>query len=220
MSELAFDVLLLDFGGVCLVNPVELHYRAESVLGVPAGTFDWLGPVDPATDPLWQAMVTGGGLTEREYWAQRAVDVGRAAGQTLDLRAYMTLLYDPPVPEMIRPEATAVVKAALAAGYGVSVLTNDMRAFHGREWEDNVDFLQLVGHIVDCSDTNILKPDPRAFQRAVDIIDVDPGRVLFIDDQPLNVDGANSFGLHGSWFDIANAAQAWSEIADQLGVTT
>ncbi len=218
MNDSEFDVLLLDFGGVCLVNPVELHSRAETVLGVAAGTFDWLGPVDPTTDPLWQEMVSGEGLTEREYWAQRAIDVGQAAGQTLDLRAYMTLLYDPPVSEMIRPEATAVVNAALAAGYGVSVLTNDMRAFHGQQWERNVEFLQLVDHIVDCSDTNILKPDPRAFQRAVDIINVDPGRVLFIDDQPINVDGANTFGLHGSWFDIANATDAWHDVADRLGI--
>lgn len=220
MAEHNVDVLLLDFGGVCLVNPVELHSRAESVLGLAAGTFDWMGPVDPTTDPLWQEMVSGGGLSEREYWAQRAADVGRAAGRPLDLRAYMTMLYDPPVPEMIRPEATAVVTAALAAGYGVSVLTNDMRAFHGREWEHDVGFLQLVDHIVDCSDTDILKPDPRAFNRAVEIIEVDPSRVLFIDDQPLNVDGANAFGLHGLWFDIANATEAWRDVADQLDIST
>lgn len=128
----------------------------------------------------------------------------------------MTLLYEPPVPEMIRPQATAVVTAALEAGYGVSVLTNDMRAFHGREWEQEVDFLKLMNHIADCSDTNILKPDPRAFQRAIDIIDVDPGRVLFVDDQPLNVEGADDFGLRGYWFDIADAAGAWQGVADRL----
>ncbi len=220
MAETEFDVLLLDFGGVCLVNPVELHARAESVLGLPAGTFEWMGPVDPTTDPLWQEMVSGGGLSEREYWARRAIDVGQAADRDLDLRGYMTMLYDPPVAEMIRPEATAVVTAASAAGYGVSVLTNDMRAFHGRQWEHDVDFLQLVDHIVDCSDTDILKPDPRAFQRAVDIIDVDPSRVLFVDDQPLNVDGADAFGVHGFWFDIANATDAWSHVADRLRLST
>lgn len=220
MAEPSFDVLLLDFGGVCLVNPVELHARAESVLGLADGTFDWMGPVDPTTDPLWQEMVSGGGVSERDYWARRATDVGHAAGRTLDLRSYMTMLYDPPVPEMIRPEATAVVTAALAAGYGVSVLTNDMRAFHGRSWEHDVAFLQLVDHVVDCSDTDVLKPDPRAFQRAVDIIDVDPSRVLFVDDQPLNVAGATSFGMHGRWFDIANAADAWSGVADCLGLPT
>ena len=77
-----FDVLLLDFGGVCLLHPVELHSRAESVLGLPTGTLRWMGPIDPKTDLLWQQMVAGEGLSERDYWAQRAVDVGRAAGLT------------------------------------------------------------------------------------------------------------------------------------------
>ncbi len=218
MTVRTHDVLLLDFGGVCLLNPVELHSRAEAVLGLADGTFDWLGPVDPESDPLWQRMIAGDGLTERDYWARRADEVGRAAGRTLTTREYMTLLYEPPVPEMIRPESMAVVTAALAAGYGVSVLTNDMRAFHGHEWERGVEFLQLVDHVVDCSDTDILKPDPRAFRRAIDIVDADPARVLFVDDQPLNVRGAADFGLDAMWFDIADATASWQAVADRLGL--
>lgn len=219
MADSEFDVLLLDFGGVCLVNPVELHHRAETILELEPGTFDWMGPVDPSTDPLWREMITGTGLSERDYWAHRAADVGHAAGRELELREYMTMLYEPPVPEMIRPEATAVVEAALTAGYGVSLLTNDMRAFHGTEWERDVPFLQLMDHIADCSDTDILKPDPRAFQRAINIIGAEPSRVLFVDDQPLNVRGADSFGLRGHWFDIANASDAWAGVAERLGLT-
>lgn len=216
--ERRHDVLLLDFGGVCLLNPVEMHDRAESTLGLPPGTFDWMGPVDPSTDPLWQSMIAGGELTEREYWARRAADVGKSAGRELSLRDYMTMLYDPPIADMIRAEATDVVQRALAAGYGVSILTNDMRAFHGREWEAGVDFLLLVDHIIDCSDTDILKPDPRAFQRAVDIIAVPAERILFVDDQPQNVRGAESFGLNAFWFDISRARDAWKDIADLLAL--
>ena len=219
MSGRSHDVLLLDFGGVCLLNPVELHTRAERVLGLEPGTFEWMGPVRPDTDPLWRRMIAGDGLSERDYWAQRAEEVGSTAGRTLSTREYMTLLYDPPVPEMVRPEAVSVVTAALDAGYGVSVLTNDMRAFHGREWERDVEFLQLVDHIVDCSDTNILKPDPRAFERALDIVGAEPARVLFVDDQPLNVRGADDCGLDGMWFDIAHATDAWQAVADRLGLT-
>ena len=213
-----FDVLLLDFGGVCLLNPVELHHRTEELLGLDPGTFTWLGPIDPTTDELWQRMVIGDGVTEREYWAMRAAEVGRAAGQDLSLRDYMIMLYDPPTDEIIRPEAEAVTTRALAADIGVSVLTNDMRAFHGREWEQGIGFLQTVDHIVDCSDTDILKPDPRAYQRAVDTVGVPADRILFVDDQPLNVDGATAVGIAAMWFDIADAAAAWQQVADRLGL--
>ncbi len=211
------DVLLLDLGGVCLLNPVEMHDRTERRLGLSPGSLDWFGPIAPETDPLWRDMVAGVGLTEREYWAQRAADVGAAAGRDMSLHGYMTLLYDPPDADIIRPEATEVVTQALAAGYGVSVLTNDMRAFHGAHWEHGVEFFEHIDHIVDCSDTGILKPDPRAFERAVDIIGVAAERVLFVDDQPLNVDGALSYGLDAVWFDIANAPAAWASIATTLG---
>lgn len=213
-----YDVLLLDFGGVCLLNPVELHDTATTRLGLPQGSFSWLGPIDPSTDELWQHMVAGEGLTERDYWAMRAREVGEAAGRDLDTRAYMTLLYEPPAPELVRPEAISTVEAAIAAGFGVSVLTNDMRAFHGREWEFGIDFLQMVDHIVDCSDTNILKPDPRAFARAEEMIGVSLDRMLFVDDQPRNVYGARDAGLDAMWFDIANASAAWAEVGDRLGI--
>jgi putative hydrolase of the HAD superfamily len=136
----------------------------------------------------------------------------------MDLREYMTMLYEPPSSELIRPVAAAVTDAARAAGLGVSVLTNDMRAFHGRSWEQGIDFLHVVDHIVDCSDTDILKPDPRAFQRAEDIIGVPLEQMLFVDDQPGNVQGAVDAGLQTMWFDIANATEAWHEVARRIGL--
>ncbi len=218
MTNRSYDILLLDFGGVCLLNPVELHHVTEDQLGLPPGTLRWMGPVDPATDPDWQAMAAGNGVTEREYWERRAAEIGELAGVELTLTAYMRLMFDPPRSELIRPEALAVASRAKAAGLGVSVLSNDLRTFHGRVWEHGVEFLQGVDHIIDCSDTNIFKPDPRAYERAIEIVATSPERVLFIDDQQQNVAGAIGAGLAGRWFDIANAKQAWHEVAATLGL--
>ena len=218
MTQRTYDVLLLDFGGVCLLNPVELHHVTESRLGLAPGTLEWMGPLDPATDPQWQAMIVGNGLTEREYWINRAAEIGRSVGIELSLTAYMRLMFDPPRAEIIRPEASAVVARARAAGLGVSVLSNDLRTFHGREWERGIEFLQDVDHIIDCSDTNILKPDPRAYERAVEIVSALPERILFVDDQPQNVEGAINVGLDATWFDIAKAKQAWHNVAVALGL--
>ena len=160
-----------------------------------------------------------GELTERAYWAQRAVEVGEAAGQELDTRGYMTMLYDPPSAGVVRPAAVAVVERALAAGYGVSVLTNDMRAFHGPAWEAQIDFLDLVDHIVDLSDAAELKPRPSAFARAESVIGVPLVRMLFVDDQPLNVEGALAVGLPALWFDISDAHGAWIAVAERLGLS-
>lgn len=212
------DVLLLDLGGVCVLSPVELHSRAEAAFGLAPGTLAWKGPLDPDTDELWQRMVVGDGLTERDYWRRRAGDIGDLAGRELSLRDYMTVIYSPPSDDLIRPEAHIVAKAALAAGFGVSALTNDLRAFHGPEWHTRIAFFDLLDHLADCSDTGILKPDPRAYQRAVDMIGVVPDRILLVDDQPLNVEGAEAFGMQTLWFDVADATRSWQDVADRLGL--
>lgn len=219
MTERPYDLLLLDFGGVCLMNPAELHAVAEEKLGLPAGTFSWLGPIDPSTDPLWQELFAAGeGLREREYWQRRAADVGEAAGLTMSLTDYMKLLYDPPDNALIRPGATDAVERAFAAGMNVSVLTNDLKAFHGPDWQGGIDLLQRVDHVVDCSDTGILKPDARAFQRALDITGFGRSQVLFVDDQKLSVAGAGEFGIDAVWFDLAQPAASWASVADRIEV--
>lgn len=212
------DVLLLDLGGVCVLSPVELHARAEAAFGLAPGTLDWLGPLDPDTDELWQRMVIGDGLTERDYWHRRSAEIGELIGREVSLREYMTVIYSPASDDLIRPEAHIVAKAALAAGYGVSALTNDLRAFHGPDWHTRISFFDLLDHLADCSDTNILKPDPRAYQRAVEIIGVAPERMLLVDDQPLNVEGAEAFGMPVLWFDVADATRSWQDVAERLGL--
>jgi putative hydrolase of the HAD superfamily len=212
-----YDVLLLDFGGVCLLNPVERHRAVESRLGLPAGSLTWRGPLDPDGDDLYAQSIGEGGISERQYWSMRAAEVGRAAGVDLDVEGYMRLAFWPASADLIRPEATDVVERAQARGIGVSVLTNDLRAFHGDDWVDAIGFLHRVDHLIDLSHAGFLKPDPRAYQLALDTLgDVDPARVLFVDDQPLNVTGAERAGITGMWFDIKHAAASWRSVGRRL----
>lgn len=212
------ELLLLDFGGVCILNPVELHWKAERDLDLGPGALKWLGPIDPSTDPLWQELVSGDGINEREYWAERAHQVGEMAGRSMTTADYMNVLYTPASDAIVRPACNEVVARVQAANIRVSVLTNDLAAFHGKEWQEGIPLLQRIDHLVDCSDTGILKPDPRAYQRAVDITGVPADKMLFVDDQPGNVDGARAFGIETIWFDIAKADDSWNVVADRLGV--
>jgi len=211
----SFDVLLLDFGGVCLLNPVELHDAVEDHLHLLRGTLTWTGPLDPGADDLYRRSIEGE-ITERDYWTERAAEAGRAAGVELDLRGYMRAVYDPPGGRLIRREAQRVVDAARVAGIGVSVLTNDLRAFHGEDWVAGMEFLAELDHIVDCSHRGFLKPDRRAYEAALDVLGVPGARVLFVDDQPRNARAANDVGMHGLWFDIAAPAASWARVSDEL----
>lgn len=222
-GERPFDVLLLDFGGVCLVNPVELHGVVEEHLSLPPGTFEWMGPLDVDGDTLYAKSLDGGDFTERDYWRVRAEEVGRVAGVELGLTDYMAIAYSAPGDRLIRPEAVDVCRRARERGMGVSVLTNDLHAFHDDAWVARIDFLQRIDHLIDCSHIGFLKPDPRAYELALETMRstrpaLDPARVLFVDDQPLNAQGATTSGMHGMFFDIAQATASWDAVATRLAL--
>ena len=211
--------LLLDFGGVCLLNPVELHRRVEERLELPANSLTWMGPLDPSTDDRWRAMVSEQ-ISERDYWNERAADVGRLAGlgDDWDLRAYLTLCYNEPEDVIIRPGAHAIVRDARAAGRRVGVLTNDLIVFHGQEWVDGIGFFKHLDALTDASQIGVMKPDPRAYAKALEDLDATVEDVVFVDDQMRNVNGARSFGLTTVYFDVANPGTGWAEARSLLGL--
>ena len=213
-----FDVLLLDFGGVCLVSPVELHRHVETGFGLAEGTLDWTGPISPGDDPLYMESIGSDGITEREYWEIRARQIGDLAGMEVDTRSYMRTAYDHDEDHLIRPEAAAVRAAAAAAGMGVSVLTNDLRAFHDDEWVKGISFLTAVDQVIDLSHRGILKPAREAYELALSHLGASADRVLFVDDQPANVTGAEAVGLAAMWFDISRATRSWQAVAERIGV--
>lgn len=218
-----YDVLLLDFGGVCLLNPVELHHAVEEHLGLAPGSLTWPGPLDPGRDELYARSLSDPSFDERAYWGTRAREVGRAAGVDLDVTDYMRIAYDGPGDTLIRSEAVDVCRRAREAGIGVSVLTNDLHAFHDDDWVARIDFLGRVDHLVDCSHRGFLKPDPRAYELAIETLrsthlDLTADRILFVDDRPLNVDAAIDAGMHGLHFDIAAAHRSWAAVAERLAL--
>lgn len=77
--------LVQDFGGVISKTLFETHDLSETAPGLPPATLSWKGPFDPASDELWQRMQAGE-ISERDYWFQRAEEVGALVGQDWDSR--------------------------------------------------------------------------------------------------------------------------------------
>lgn len=84
----------------------------------------------------------------------------------------------------------------------VAALTNDLSRFHDPAWVERMDVLDKFDPFVDLSNTGILKPDPRGYRRVLDGLRLDPGQVLFVDDQPVNVAGAEKVGMQAIHFDV------------------
>ncbi len=205
-TALSLKHLLLDFGGPVLLTPFELIGKAEETLG----HLSWRGPFDTSSDPeyvRWQA----GEITEREYWSVRGAPYG------LDLRGLMRHFYDPPGDYLVRPEMAELIERHRAAGRVVGVLTNDMHAFHGPEWMDRISVISQFDFIVDGSITGYLKPDPHAFQLALDAFGgPDPRDVVFVDDQQGNLRGAERLGISTVFFDPTDPGSSFARIEAAL----
>jgi putative hydrolase of the HAD superfamily len=208
--------LLLDYGGVISISAFERHADTERILQLVPGSLTWLGPLDPTTDPLWASMLRDE-ITERDYWAFRANQVGLAMGESgWDMLTMAKRLRGTDPNSVIRPEMQHLVGRARASGIRVGVLSNEFELFTGVGMAQRIDVLRDMDAFVDATHTKILKPDPRAYALAVEALKCQPGEVLFVDDQFRNIAGAVRAGLQAQHFDLRDVQGNVAAIAARL----
>lgn len=211
-------VLLLDFGSVISVSVFERHLETEQTLGLPPGTLTWLGPIDPSTDSLWQSMQRDD-ISERDYWAIRAREVGAAIGEgDWTVRAMLTRTRQTDPDAVVRPGMVKLIRRARANGILVGILSNELELFYGPEFLSQMSVLKDMAAIVDATHTGILKPDRRAYEMALAALKASADEVLFVDDQMRNIVGAVKAGLQVQYFDLRDINGNIAAIAMRLNL--
>src|SRR5215218_1234768 len=205
----ALKAVVLDFGGPMLLTPFERLPALERSLGLPPGTFGWRGPFDPAADPLWRSMQAGE-LSERAYWASRAVEVAAVSGDD-GMAAMMARLYDGPEDELVWPQARA-------AGLQTALLTNDLSPFQEQAWIGRIGVLAEIGCVVDTSRHGTRKPEPAAYRLVLDRLGVAADQAVLVDDQPANVAGAEAAGMAAVWFDVTRPGHSYQQVRQAIGL--
>jgi putative hydrolase of the HAD superfamily len=208
--------LILDFGAVITKTVFEIPQAVGIAFDLPPDAFPWRGPLAPETDELWSAMQRDE-LSEREYWARRAAEIGRLGGRSIDTRAFMLATYEAAGPAAFRPEIETLIVEARAAGMKIGVLTNELELFHGKKWMDSLPVLKHVDALVDATNTRILKPDPRAYQAIAAALRVPIESSVFVDDQMRNVAGARDAGMPAIHFRVEDVGGSLDEIRTALG---
>lgn len=212
-----FAGLLLDIGGPVMPAPYEFHSDLERTFGLPSGAITWRGPFDPANDPLW-AQHHAGRITAREYWMSWVAAVQGLTGTSLAAPEFLAACYRAVGVRAVRPEAAALVVDARSAGLEVGALTNDASWLLPRDFLDSVPVFSELDALVDLSHAGVLKPQPEAYTVALDALGLAAGRVLFVDDQPQNVAGAEAVGMHAVRFDVTDASASMKRIREVLGL--
>lgn len=219
MMQFPPKALLLDFGAVISISVFERHRDTERILGLPVGSLTWMGPLDPSTDPLWQAMQRDE-ITERDYWATRARELGTVVGEPhWDMIAMLTRIRQVDPNTVVRPAMAALIQQACTQGITVAILTNEMELFYGKAFLERMDVLKHMRSVVDATHNGILKPDPRAYALSINALQLRPEEILFVDDQFRNIAGAQSSGLQTQYFDLRDIDGNIAAIAARLQLT-
>jgi len=211
MSERAYDALLLDIGDVITAPVWDQFDELEGVIGRP---LIGRGPNDPDGDELWRSHRRDE-ITFSEYWSQYAErngfddwrDLFRQLGTHLPHR-------------FGDPDAYALMADARAGDYKVAVLTNDAVAINGLEFFAGIPEFRQLDAFVDARAKGFSKPDPEPYLRAAGELDVEPERVVFLDDSRACIDGAERVGMTGVLVDPVDKRPAFARTRSLLGLTS
>lgn len=194
--------VLIDIGGVVIRTPFEMLAGTERRHGLRYGALGSRGPFGVTRDAQFE-RITNGDLTERAYWADRASTAAPLLHTDGSTGAFMAVLYDTSQDETVRSETAALLERLEQRNdVTTSFLTNDLYDFHGAEWVDSMGVFSKADHLVDVSRHGLLKPAPAAYQLGVDRLGLPPERVVLLDDQEVNIQGARDIGIHGVLLDV------------------
>ncbi len=197
----SYDALLLDIGDVIVGVPWQAldAFEAATGLSVPGR-----GPYDADGDPRWQRRLAGE-LTGEGYWDEVARSIGIDGWRAL-FRAVAAVVPD----KMFDQEALALMRDARAAGHRVGVLSNDAYSINGPEFFRNRPEFANLDAFVDSTDVGARKPAPEAYLAAAKALDVEPERIVFLDDTPECVEGARAVAMAGIHVDPLDRGPAFA----------
>ena len=151
-------------------------------------------------------------ISERDYWMTRTKEVGQLVGEewTSMQQFVIAARGADPLP-VIRPEFLATIDKLKQAGYRLAILSNELDLFYGADFRQKLPFLEDFEVIVDATYTNILKPDPRAYEDVLQQLNLPAEQCVFVDDQLRNVNGSIAAGMKTVHFDVCNPQASYTE---------
>ena len=206
---MAIRAAFFDFGGVILSSPFEAFNGYEARHDLPRDLIRSVNSTNPDTN-AW-ARFERSEVTFEEF-----CDLFEAEclerGHAVDARALMPLLAGE-----IRPAMVTAVRRCRER-LVTACLTNNWVSFDdfprasvagGRD-----DALGLFHHVVESSKVGVRKPDPRFYELACEVCDVEPHEVVFLDDLGVNLKPAAAMGM--TTIKVVDPDVALRELAEVL----
>ncbi|HEY0757796.1 MAG TPA: HAD family phosphatase [Acidisarcina sp.] len=196
----AISTVLWDVGGVLLTNGWDHVGRAAVVahFGLDRGEFERRHAI--VNDP-WERGV----ISAAEYMSEAVFHQPRSftpAEFLEQMKAESQVLPDGGLGVLVR--------MAESSGLQLAILNNEARELNDYRLQQ-FNLTPFFECFLSSCYVGLRKPDPKIYQRGLDILQRSAGEVVFIDDRAENVAPAAALGMHGIQF--RNPAQLCSELA-------
>jgi epoxide hydrolase-like predicted phosphatase len=184
---MSIGAIAFDFGGVLTPPPARAFEDYARELGIPdralAGYF---------IGGEMMARLEVGAISGREFFRHVCVDAEQRYGRRIDIRRLAAAAKSA---ETLEPAMITFVRE-LSARMPVALLTNNVSS---ATWRETFPF-ELFTVVVDSSEVGVRKPEPEIYRALIQRLGLEPAEILFVDDLPANVAGAEAVGLDGVLF--------------------
>ena len=211
-----FTAVLWDFGGVILSSPFEAFNHYETSVGLPRDFIRSVNATNPDSN-AW-ARLERNELSPAEFDVAFAND-SRSLGHEVRGANVLALLAGE-----IRPAMVAALDAVKAAGFKTACLTNNVVATGAESMAINTDrslalaaVMARFDAIVESSKVGVRKPEPRFYEIACELLDVQPSQCIFLDDLGINLKPAAAMGMRT--IKVVDPATALAELSAATGLS-
>lgn len=188
-AKVEIQAVVFDYGNVLsLEQAADAPEKLAKLCGLPLGVF---------AERFWQTRLAydRADLDGKAYWAGIAPEISLTPEVLDELYAIDSASWGNPNLVML-----GWVDQLRAAGIRVAVLSNmplEIKLFlvRNRGWLAGFDPL-----IFSC-DLRLVKPEEAIYRHCLELLQLPPEAVLFLDDKQVNVDGARQLGMHSLLFE-------------------
>jgi FMN phosphatase YigB (HAD superfamily) len=103
-------------------------------------------------------------------------------------------------------------------GHRQVILTNDASRWLGTDWQETWEHARWFDSMIDVATLDHRKPHPEPYLAAAQALSAPPHECLFVDDLPVNCEGAEATGMQSHLFSIADPEGTMIRLEKRLGL--
>lgn len=213
MPTRPIEAVLFDFGGVVTTSPFENFAVYETEAGLPEGLIRTINATNP-DDNAWAKLERS--EVDRAAFVELFEAEGEALGHRVSADRVLACLKT-----QLRPAMVAAIRQ-LTATHKTAILTNNLVSDDEADAEtsptgDMHAVMNDVDVVVESSKVGVRKPEPRFYEIACELLEVEPSACVFLDDLGVNLKPARAMGM--TTIKVLDGDQALTDLESVLGLT-